>query len=217
MTRELAEAVATLYSAFGAYRPPREGDFCEHCLRAEDVAALRNAPLRELAEPDLFPYLIKAMGTWGGVEEYKYFLPRMLELLAMGRWADLPMLAGRIGDDWPEPEQAALRRFFDAWLLECPQAMPLEEAVRAVLILGRDLGFHLREWERRATPGTVRRIAELITCMPALGAPHDETLRRWLGGEGVGDLLLRAAVEEGEGFGAALEAHDFWRSWGTMK
>lgn len=216
MVGDLERAVEALYAAFKGYRPPAEGDFCEHCVRAEEVADLRGASLRGLTELQLFRYSLKAMGTWGGVEEFKYFLPRMLELVALGEGDFVRAVLGRVEDDWPAGEREAVRKFLQVWLreglAEYPRAVSAGELVEIVAGMGLDLGFHLRQWERTAD---VRHLAELAVRPPGLGAPHDVTLWGWLGGPGLGNVLLEAAVEEGGAdaalLDAALEAHDFWR------
>ncbi|WP_067481367.1 hypothetical protein [Actinomadura hibisca] len=207
MTPELERAVAEAYAVFGAYRTPTGADFCAHCLRPEQVAALRAVPLPDLTEAHLDTYLLRAMNTWGGEAEFKHYLPRMLELLARDEWSDARLLAARCGLAWPPEEGAAVAGFFDAWLrsalLEYPRLVSFAQVLDVLCELGRDLGGYLALWERTATPGTVRHIAELIVY-----PPDDPALHRWLGGDAVGDLLL-----EHDAGAEALAAHDLWRAF----
>lgn len=83
------EAVERLYAVFRRYRLPAEIDpdpcFPSFC----DDRPLRAAPLPELPAEAFDNYAWKAITTWGTVDDFKHFLPRMLELIA------IPMEEGR--------------------------------------------------------------------------------------------------------------------------
>lgn len=76
--------------------------------------------LRELQGEDLSRYAFKAMTTWGNVNDFKHFLPRILELM---RGDELNIHAstvlgklkyGRWGS-WESAEQKAVTAFLIAW------------------------------------------------------------------------------------------------------
>lgn len=77
----LQQAVENLYIVFSAY-PLSSLEGCPCCVSAADKEKVIHRPLRELTEDDLGRYAGKAMTTWGTVEDFKHFLPRLFELTA---------------------------------------------------------------------------------------------------------------------------------------
>src|SRR5690242_13694260 len=105
--------VEVLYQVFKPYRLGDHFVGCSHCVSAEWSRKLAETPLAALGVEDLDLYAFKAMTTWGEVDDFKHFLPRIFELaliepegfnfyevlfgkLAYGNW-----------HDWPSQERAA--------------------------------------------------------------------------------------------------------------
>lgn len=117
---DLHDAIEGLYGAFAIYPPPSYTDPCLHCHSTYDEAKLHSLPLRELGISELRDYAADALLVWGGVSDFKHFLPRIFELFVT---VDDPGLAlidpeilfskFRYGQwlTWPEGEQAAIRKF----------------------------------------------------------------------------------------------------------
>lgn len=120
----LAAAVTGLNTEFSSYSHNHEMDFCPHCVSKADVALLYARPLRELTAPDLEKYAFKAMTTWGDLDDFKHFLPRIFELLTappeVTLEVDPQIVIGKLGyarwKTWPETEQTAIISFLKAWL-----------------------------------------------------------------------------------------------------
>lgn len=90
-------------------------------------------PLRALDSEDLEQYAFKALTTWGTVEDYKYFLPRIIELSLSGDllW-DIEMTLGKLayGDfaSWPPHERQVIENLLvDAWT-DAVRSSAVEEA-----------------------------------------------------------------------------------------
>lgn len=110
--QELEGASEALYRAFAPYAGAHlEG--CPHCVSFGESAALRRAPLRALGA-ELDRYLFKAMTTWGTEEDFKHFVPRLVERYAQGTdaWLLCDKLAYAGWRSWAEPERAAVERYF---------------------------------------------------------------------------------------------------------
>lgn len=121
--QELRDAVRAAYQAFRSYKLHDRVEGCPCCVSESAERELRARPLREI-EGDAFGYyVLKAMTTWGDVGDFKHFLPRILELLALdptelcGR--DVEIAIGKLDyakwNTWPEVERAPVIRFFQAW------------------------------------------------------------------------------------------------------
>lgn len=117
-TESLA-AVETLYEVFRRY-PRGEVVGCNHCVFEEHQLRLKGKPLRELSSNDLSVFVNKAITLWGEAEDFKHFLPRILELLILEECGDIDSqfvgfkLIAAKSDEWPEDERKALGRYLIA-------------------------------------------------------------------------------------------------------
>jgi hypothetical protein len=129
-----------LYSVYARYPLAERTHFCDHCASPDDIARVRSKPLRELAADDLELYAEKALSTWGDLDEFRHFLPRLLELAAreedfgsLHAWSLLNKVGVRWAD-WPHDERVAIRDFIDAWwlaTLDVPRTVPVMVVVPA--------------------------------------------------------------------------------------
>jgi hypothetical protein len=123
----LQAAIGGLYATFASYPLKRVIAGCPHCVSRADSDALHMRALDALTADDMRFYAFKAMTTFGDAEDFKHFLPRLLELLAREVEAgeageglglneeilgDKLRLAGYAG--WPAVEREAVERFLDA-------------------------------------------------------------------------------------------------------
>ena len=119
MTDSLQTAIEALYAAFARYPLRAHIDGCPHCDLEDAERGLHAKPLRELTADDLGDYAWKAMTTFGNVDDFRHFFPRIAEIITYEGLAgacDVAILARKLtrGDwrRWPEPERVAI---FD-WL-----------------------------------------------------------------------------------------------------
>jgi hypothetical protein len=112
-------AIEGLYEAFSAYPLPDFTDPCLHCHTLEDEAKLRSSPLRQLSAADLESYADDALTVWGGVDDFKHFLPRIFDLyFSEGeprfQFLDPEILFSKLRRSqwltWKTPEQSAVRQ-----------------------------------------------------------------------------------------------------------
>jgi hypothetical protein len=119
---ELSRAIDDMYEAFDAYPLEARIDICPHCELDAAERRLHARPLRELTWADLGLYSFRAMTTFGDVEDFKHFLPRLVELYVRdhrGAPYTLFMVFGKIEaagwTAWPSGEVAAIRAVVEAW------------------------------------------------------------------------------------------------------
>ena len=113
------EVIEYLYKTFEDYQLSGKIDKCPcGCIPDEDAQKIYSNSLRELTEDDLGFYSGKAMTTWGSVDDYKHFLPRIIELYAFNRynaWIDLETIYNKLvyGEwaKWPDNERHAILTF----------------------------------------------------------------------------------------------------------
>lgn len=129
--QELEQSIEGLYSAFAGYplKPRIYG--CECCVSPKDDVRIHSKPLRQLDWADLQRFAHKSMSTWGDVDDFKHFLPRLLELLPeLNSWPIcMDRLCPKIYEagfqDWPEAERLAV----DAYFLALWRAVVLTDVV----------------------------------------------------------------------------------------
>jgi hypothetical protein len=171
--REWRAAVAALYEMTRFDRPRGPVDRCDGCTSEAEARAFR-AVEREAAPADLMDrYGFKAMTTWGDERDFRWFLPRLLELVGdePGGLANADVLVGKLEyagwSAWPEEEREAVRRAFAAiwrlwidggrhWRLPwCPpdhlRPIDAHDILPALARLGVDVAPLLDELFARAT------------------------------------------------------------------
>ncbi len=115
--KALQTAIEKLYDAFSSYPLRAPVESCPCCVTSEDKKRLVSKPLRQLEEDDLRRYSTKAMTTWGDKNDFKHFLPRILDLLATGHLlgSGADFLPNKLNyaewQMWPEDEKNAIQGF----------------------------------------------------------------------------------------------------------
>lgn len=176
----LAEAIEGLYGAFSAYPLAQAVVGCPCCVSAEDEAQIRGRPLRALTAEDLGRYAFKAMTTWGDGNDFKHFLPRLLELVTdadsiVGE-VDVEVLFGKLRygkwQAWPEQEREAVSRYFTAlwrFLLTCsPEAATLDGYLCGIGQVEDDLAPYLDVWKNMKTGAALDELVTFVNSQESL-------------------------------------------------
>lgn len=116
----LAASIEDLYRVFSAKAPPLiEG--CPCCIDTRKVDVLLSNPLRELNGDQLWRYITGAYLTVGGDRDFRYLMPRIFELAAIGPFGvpDTEIVLGKLArarwETWQGAEKEAVLEFIDAW------------------------------------------------------------------------------------------------------
>lgn len=116
----LVASIEDLYRVFSAKAPPVIGG-CPCCVDTRNVDLLLSTPLRELRGNDLWRYITGAYLTVGGDRDFRYLMPRIFELAAVGPFEvpDREIVLGKLArarwDTWQGAEKEAVLEFIDAW------------------------------------------------------------------------------------------------------
>lgn len=167
----LEHAVADLYEIFGRYPRPSRVEGCPHCVGANESATFCRTPLREVTDEMISRYAFKAMTTWGEVDDYKHFLPRILELCARGEsgtWPGLEiwLIASKLQlarwEEWSESERFAVKMLFrGAWrsaLSRTPQDYDAAEFLQGLVEI-EDVAPYLEFWTNDGSATSARQLA----------------------------------------------------------
>jgi hypothetical protein len=145
--------IENLYTVFSKYQKPKSLNAAPTRDAKAIYADLTSSRLRELKAENLERYAPFAMTTVGTLEDYKHFLPRILELSVSdelhtyGLEADT--IAGKLlyGEffEWPDEEKDAVRAFVtSAFVNSCHETMILPAPANwldAMAKLDCDLNF----------------------------------------------------------------------------
>ena len=74
------QIVESLYNAFSDAPRPAKIEGCRHCIPEEDIQTLLGQKLRECDPKILWRYMDDAIWTVGNELDFKYYVPRILEL-----------------------------------------------------------------------------------------------------------------------------------------
>ncbi len=114
------ELIEQLYRIFSRYPFPARMEGCPCCVSDGHLRLLRSKPLRQLGDHELSRYAFKAMTTWGTAEDFKYYLPRLMELYVSGRDNfDARLLMDKLSygkwRTWPADEQEIIVAYLLNW------------------------------------------------------------------------------------------------------
>lgn len=223
----LAAALEEMYAAFARYRPAAPPTHCR-CCHAPDAGDLLLArPLREMTADDLEEFAGSALWTFGDVPDYKYFLPRLLELLAQGKLlTDAESLIGRLsqGDlrSWPAEEQQIVERcLMELWRATLRSEQRGIEADEVLCGIGRaveDLRPFLAAWSSAPDAAACRHLIAFLdwnweslqTTPPKLGNAYwgseatEKQVLAWLGDPATWEAFSTAKALDAAEFEDAL-------------
>ena len=120
MKTELEIVTEELYKVFEKYPFKSNIDGCPCCVSNSDKSNLHSKPLRELDNDDISRYAFKALTTWGDLNDFKHYLPRIFELLSKRELiVDVFVIIGKLEygnwKKWEEQEIEIIKKFLKSW------------------------------------------------------------------------------------------------------
>ena len=122
---ELTRATEQLYEAFRQYPLKPKIDGCPHCELDSADKSLHSRPLQDLTWSEFGVYPFKCMTTFGDEDDFKHFLPRLLELFVVdhsGSRYDVCTLFGKLQyanwESWTSRQVNSVQEFVRLWLLD---------------------------------------------------------------------------------------------------
>lgn len=183
-TDRLTDAIEQAYQRFATYSITAPLIYCDCpvCMTPQIAAMLLNTPLKQIQPNILAEYTNSAHGYDPDIIEpqFKYFLPRYLELIANDdppTHQDLECCLIRLDgyrDNWPMDEIATIDEFFNAYLeaslkqinlVKWPIGLRLKfnigEVLTMIILAGGDLDQCLKTIENAKDPETAIHMANL--------------------------------------------------------
>lgn len=153
MTEELEIAIQNLYNTFSIYPCNSTMEGCPCCVSDSDKEKIHSKQLRDLDEDDLSRYAFKAMTTWGDINDFKHYLPRIFEILAtndviINISVVLRKLEYGEWQEWSDGEKRAITNFIWAWWTNATKNKSYfdTQAFIEIYQLTRDIEQLLKRW-----------------------------------------------------------------------
>lgn len=235
----IRDAIQGLYETFRSYRVEFPLQACECCVTDGDQRRIAAAPLADLSEFDIGRYVYKAVTTFGTVQDFKHFLPRILELQALDPNFRVggEIVAGKLRcagwPKWRQDEVDAVDRFLRAFwrhVLETPESTRLiDEALCMVALLAGGLVDYLDCWSTVLDRSAIARVRTggFIGGLYPVGSPpsfgafwgpipdQEEEVFAWLRRSDVVPRIRRSIVEwsqtpDGAKYDYVLDQYENW-------
>ncbi|MDH4745604.1 hypothetical protein OMP43_16390 [Sphingomonas sp. CBMAI 2297] len=157
----VTEALEAVYRIF-AMRPPSTITGCPCCIDTRGTDVLLTTPLREISGRALWRCVSGAFLTVGGKQDFRYLLPRILEVSVSdpGNANDPEIVLGKLAlgkwRTWAADEQLVIEACIDAWfgqalardLAEANEGFVGWDALSVLCGAGR-AGLPLQRWLSR--------------------------------------------------------------------
>jgi hypothetical protein len=205
---------------------------CLCCVSSDQKHALGQGRLRTRTAGGLSLFAFKAMTKWGTEDDFRHFLPRLLELRALSTPADVDdfVLFGKLTyanwRSWPLAEQQAVEQFLTAWgrhlMSVYPHSSSLLEYMQILVLLSDDVTPFLDTWWQaaRRTPTALRHFADFASDYLSGWRQrdflhHKAQIDGWLADTSKEDLLVDKALSapsaDAERLGKAADDLRAWR------
>ena len=169
MTKEFKIAIEELYKTFEKYPSKSTIEGCPCCVSNGDKLTLHSKELRELENEDISRYAFKAMTTWGNVNDFKHYLPRIFELAATRKLiVDTFVILGKLEygnwKHWEADEQNSILQFLKAWWkYDINNATYFDlEVLIEINKLTRDLPAMLNDWDVKVDSQGFKNYVDLV-------------------------------------------------------
>ena len=166
------EALDRVYQVFSTQKKPRTISACPCCIDQAHICTLLSTPLRKITPEQLSSYASSVFLTAGSESDFRYFLPRILEISIHDRgwWPDreivLRSLALAGWKSWHEGERKVLQSLFDSAFndvicCEEDQDYEIDSWICGLALAGLDVAPFLQKLEDPATTEALIGLFEL--------------------------------------------------------
>jgi len=230
----LDAAIERAYLVFARYEsvPPLPVHCCQYCIKPEDQEILFCRPLRDLTWAELEYYGFKAVTSFGTIDDFRHFLPRILELFMMEapcRYNE-ETASGKLQHarwtSWPSDEVKAVNGFFESWWkwrLETNfhERDNLEHLVSILGTVFDDLSPFLSYWDAQwpVSRPAAKHLAQFVDdtlivfdpenlgCIWGKNENHLRTIKKWLFDPRKSEFLVAASKHESDKVFGVLDVH----------
>ncbi len=195
MNTKLTLAIENLYQVFSNYAANPTDlrmSSCDCCVDDDEIREITIKPLRNLTEKELGHISRSAISTFGTVDHYKHFLPRIFELMSKPNsdFADSFTCYEKLNygewETWPDEEQRAIEHYFDVlWetvIQDTTSNRYQIQDVFDIVMLYQSKEIIFNTWEQTDTlPSTLFIVDSILSGWNCINNKrHLETITNWL-------------------------------------
>lgn len=166
----LESEIECLYATFSQYQADLTDRSPYISITDAEANSLQSRPLRQLTTADLDRYVRSALSTWGGIDEFKHFLPRIFELIVRRPNAIDPLVFEKLEaaewKSWPHIERDAVNGYIDAlwqWALSVgPDVIDAGDLLRGIGFASGDIRLPLDVWRNNHSRAATEQLAHLV-------------------------------------------------------
>lgn len=165
---ELESAIDALYQAFRGRKLAGKLEGCPCCASDAELRELSTTPLRELKTEILESYSWNALWTVGSEDDYRYFAPRLLDLMVREGAFQAEVIGKKLRlagwTNWTSEERTAIETYFAAFwaaaLVRTPWFMDVDTALCVLGNVFDDLTSFLARWLSSDEPEALAQLTE---------------------------------------------------------
>jgi len=206
-SNDLDLTVEKLYKVFSSYSIKRDirARSCECCVSDEEIEVLLSMPLRKISVDEISHFMKSAISTYGSIDDYKHFLPRILELMMFSEniiydFLTYEKLEYVNWKSWKEDERLVIECFFKELMISKLNKKSISFLNEVTTICIKYLGIEvvLQHWEKNISDTLLNLIvaSELGAIDLSFNEADSFVFNTWLQQsfimEKLEDLFLRA-------------------------
>ncbi len=173
MKTKLKTSIDNLYKVFSKYGlnvTTLRNSSCPCCVTDEEIKEIATKPLKQLSGDELGHFSRSAISTFGTLEDYKHFLPRILECMQYPNtdllfdFTCFEKLKYTEWETWPMEEQKAIESYIETlWYTVINDENTTDYQVEGVMNIVLKYGYldrSLLEWSKSETMKSILFIVE---------------------------------------------------------
>ena len=176
---ELQQSIASLYETFSRYPRPSSIECCPcGCTKSDATVQLVSVPLHELSGTDLEDYACCALTTQGSLDDFRYLLPRLFQVISKEFLSCNPQIIfGKLAYarwvSWLPDEVSAVRYYLRSLWRAALMSYPLSESVSifpdiealisSIASTGESLEPYLLIWSQTTNVEANQHLIQFVT------------------------------------------------------
>ncbi len=169
--QKISQAIQEIYTVFSSYKKPQTLKVCcEQCFSQQEAKEILAKPLRELTFKDFASYLNAPVIAGGDINDFKFFLPRILELHSQLQEPEaLKSIFNHLGEadyrkKWNNEEIQSINHYVILWWEYClsRDKPSISYELCDILSTHFDIEILLDLWDKSVYPTAIEHLISFV-------------------------------------------------------